>query len=105
MYAMTAKKDNVVSLEDVKQSKLHASMDQIGEDFHGWAVEQCDKHDVVMWTPLFSVLCNILWTLEDVAESGEEGSETAGRMIVDFRDYFQEAMGRCGIEQGGEGEG
>ena len=33
MYAMTAKKDNVVSLKDVKQSKLHAAMDQIGEDY------------------------------------------------------------------------
>ena len=55
MYAMTAKKDNVVSIEDVKRSKLHAAMDQIGEDYHRWVDEQCDAHDLAYWTTTFSV--------------------------------------------------
>lgn len=94
MYAMTAKKDNVVSLEEAKTAKLHAAMDQIGDDFTNWVYAQCEEHDVSYWTTMFSSLTHALIDLEVIAESDEEGAESAKRMIEDFHRYFGEALER-----------
>jgi hypothetical protein len=92
MYAMTAKKDNVVSLEGVKQSKLHDAMDQIGEDYTNWVYEQCEAHDVTYWSTTFSVLTHAMIDLQVIAESDEEGAESARHMLRDFHKYFGEAV-------------
>ena len=94
MYAMTAKKDNVVSLDDAKTAKLHAAMDKIGDDFTDWVYAQCEVHDVSYWTSMFASLTHALIDLEVIAESSEQGAESAKMMISDFHRYFGEALER-----------
>ena len=44
------------------------------------------------WTTTFSVLTHAIIDLQVIAESDEEGAESAKVMLADFHEYFGEAV-------------
>ena len=89
MYAMTAKKANVVSLEDKRTEILHAKMDDISDRFLAFLDKGAEHHDVSWWTAVFACASTLTIELEIMAENG---SESAPDMLRDIREQCDKAL-------------
>ena len=89
MYAMTAKKANVVSLEDKRTEILHAAMDDISDRFLNFLDLGVEHHDVDWWTALYACASTMTIELEIMAENG---SKSAPDMLRDIREMCDKAL-------------
>ena len=89
MYAMTANKANIVSLEDKRTEILHSKMDDISERFLGFLDKTAEYHDVSWWTAVFASMSTLTIELEVMAE---EGSSSAIDCLVDLQEQCETAL-------------
>lgn len=89
MYAMTAKKANVVSLEDKRTEVLHAKMDDISDRFLTFLDMAAEYHDESWWTPAHVSVSTLIIELEIMAENG---SKSAPDMLRDIREMCDKTL-------------
>lgn len=81
MYAMTAPKDNVVSIADVKENALHDAMDSVANGVREAIDKGIEEHDISGWTASYAAVMEVII---DMQVRVEEGSESAQQMLHDI---------------------